>query len=96
MAKMKAEEIEKLCEEFLPSLIEDRKELEELIKNTYKERKLTFENSFEEFKKGLSENNIECLISGLNGINGLYGKKLQFSTLKEFNEHRLMRGGFKF
>ena len=96
MAKMKAEEIEKLCEEFLPSLIEDREKLEELIKNTYKERKLTFENSFEEFKKGLSENNIECLISGLNGINGLYGKKLQFSTLKEFNEHRLMRGGFKF
>ena len=96
MAKMKAEEIEKLCEEFLPSLIEDREKLEELIKNTYKERKLTFENSFEEFKKGLSENNIECLISGLNGINGLYGKKLQFSTLTEFNEHRLMRGGFKF
>lgn len=96
MAKMKAEEVEKLCEEFLPSLIEDRKELEELITNTYKERKLTFENSFEEFKKGLSENNIECLISGLNGINGLYGKKLQYSTLKEFNEHRLIRGGFKF
>ena len=47
-------------------------------------------------KSDSRENNIECLISGLNGINGLYGKKLQFSTLKEFNEHRLMRGGFKF
>lgn len=85
IAKMKADEIAKLCEEFLPSLIEDRKELEELIKKTYQERKLTFETSFEEFKKGLSSNDIESLICGLNGINSLYGKKLEFATLKEFN-----------
>lgn len=86
ISKMKAEEVSKLCEELLPSLIEDRKELEELIKNTYKERKLTFETSFEDFKLGLSTNNIDSLISGLNGINSLYGKKLQFSTQKEFND----------
>jgi hypothetical protein len=86
ISKMKAEEVSKLCEELLPSLIEDRKELEELIKNTYKERKLTFETSFEDFKLGLSTNNINSLISGLNGINSLYGKKLQFSTQKEFND----------
>ena len=96
IAKMKAEEIAKLCEEFLPSLIDDRKELEELIKNTYKERKLTFENSFEEFKTGLSENNIECLISGLNGINSLYGKKLQFSNQNEFDDFMLSNKVFKF
>ncbi len=96
MAKMKAEEIAKLCEDFLPSLIEDRKELEELIKNTYRERKLTFENSFEEFKIGLSENNIECLISGLNGINGLYGKKLQFSNQQDFDNFMQSDEIFKF
>ena len=96
MAKVKAEEIAKLCEEFLPSLIEDRKELEELIKNTYKERKLTFETSFEDFKMGLSTNNIDALISGLNGINSLYGKKLQFSNQKEFDNFMQGEEVFKF
>ncbi len=96
ISKMKAEEVAKLCEELLPSLIEDRKELEELIKNTYKERKLTFETSFEDFKMGLSTNNIESLIFGLNGINSLYGKKLQFSTQKEFNNFMISNEVFNF
>lgn len=89
IAKMKAEEIKALCEEMLPTLIEDRKELEKLIETTYKERKLTFEKSFEDFKQAITTNDVEKIISGLQSINFMYGKNLQFQTFKEFDDFML-------
>jgi hypothetical protein len=89
IAKMKAEEIKALCEEMLPTLIEDRKELEKLIETTYKERKLTFEKSFEDFKEGITANDVESVIFGLQNINSMYGKSLKFQTFDEFDEFML-------
>lgn len=85
IAEMKAEKIRELYEELLPSLIEEREELQKLIEQTYKERKLSFEKSFDDFKNGLNSQDINCVICGLIGINDLYGKKLQFQTQKEFD-----------
>jgi len=84
-AKMKAEKVRKLYEELLPSLVEEREELKELIEKTYKKRKLSLNKSFNEFKQGLSNKDIDTLICGLSGINNMYGKKLQFETQKEFD-----------
>lgn len=89
LSKIKADEIQTLCEEILPSLIEDRVELEKLISQTYKDRKLTYEKSFQDFKQGISTNDVEKLISGLNKINSMYGKSLQFQTFDEFDEFML-------
>ena len=89
IAKMKAEEIKALCEEMLPTLIEDRKELEKLIETTYKERKLTFEKSFEDFKEGITANDVESVIFGLQNINSMYGKSLKFQIFDEFDEFML-------
>lgn len=89
IAKMKAEEIKALCEEMLPTLIEDKKELEKLIETTYKERKLTFEKSFEDFKEGITANDVESVIFGLQNINSMYGKSLKFQTFDEFDEFML-------
>lgn len=89
IAKMKAEEVKALCEEMLPTLIEDRKELEKLIETTYKERKLTFEKSFEDFKQGITINDVEKIILSLQSINSMYGKNLQFQTFKEFDNFML-------
>ena len=86
---MKAEEIKALCEEMLPTLIEDRKELEKLIETTYKERKLTFEKSFEDFKEGITANDVESVIFGLQNINSMYGKSLKFQTFDEFDKFML-------
>lgn len=86
VSKIKAEKIRELCEELLPTLIEEREELKNLIEKTYKERKLTFEKSFNEFKKGLSLNDIDEVICGLISINDMYGKKLRFETQKEFDD----------
>jgi len=56
----------------------------------------TFEKSFSEFKQGLSKNNIEDIMSGLIGINAMYGKTLQFTTFKEFDDFMLGDDDFKF
>lgn len=86
ISKMKAEKIKELYEDLLPSLVEEREELKELINETYRERKLSFEKSFDEFKQGLSTKDIDNIICGLIGINDMYSKKLQFETQKEFDD----------
>ncbi len=86
LAKMRAEKIKEICAEMIPELIAQKNELKDLIEKTYKKRKLTFEKSFNEFKKGLSNNDINSIICGLESINSMYGKKLQFQTFKEFDD----------
>lgn len=80
IAKMKAEEVKDLCADMLPALIDDREKLESLIKKTYQDRKVSFNHSFNEFKNGFLSSDIDSFISGLQGINSLYGKNLSFST----------------
>jgi len=89
IAKMKAEEVNALCADILPSLIEDREKLELLIKKTYQDRKISFDHSFNEFKNGFLSKDIDSFISGLQGINSLYGKNLSFSTFSEFDTFML-------
>lgn len=89
IAKMKAEEVEALCADMLPTLIDDREKLESLIKKTYQDRKVSFNHSFNEFKNGFLSSDIDSFISGLQGINSLYGKNLSFSTFSEFDEFML-------
>lgn len=84
-SELKLEKITSICEELLPQLIEEKEELKNLINNTYKERKLSFTNSFNEFKMGISKNNVEEIVCGLIGINEMYGKKLQFINIDDFN-----------
>ncbi len=85
LAKMRAEKIKEICAELLPDLIAEKEELEELIDKTYKQRKLTFEKSFDEFKQGLTDNDIHSIVCGLESINNMYGKRLQFQTFEEFD-----------
>jgi len=96
MAKMKAEEVERICEELLPDLIAEKEALKELIDKTYKERKLTFEKSFNDFKKGLVSNDIEKIMCGLLSINSMYGKTLQYGTFEEFDDLMCSDEDFKF
>jgi len=83
--KLKAEKIAQICDELLPNLIDDTKELQKLIETTFNRRKLTLEKSFREFKQGLSNNDINSIICGLQQINQMYGKSLQFLTFEEFD-----------
>jgi len=95
LAKMRAEKIKEICAELLPDLITEKEELKELINKTYKERKLTFEKSFDEFRKGLTGNDISSIICGLESINNMYGKKLQYQTFEEFDNFMCSDESFK-
>ncbi len=96
LAKMKAEKVKEICAELLPDLIAEKNELKELIEKTYKERRLTFEKSFSEFQSGLTNNDIDSVMSGLISINSMYGQKLQYETFEEFDDFMLGDDDFKF
>jgi len=96
MAKMRAEEVHKICADMLPDLIKETEELQALIDKTYKERKLTFEVSFSEFKNGLTDNDVNRVMCGLIEINKMYGKTLQYSTFEEFDTLMCSDEAFKF
>ncbi len=89
LAKLKAEKIEEICTTMLPELIAKKEELIELIKTTYKERKLAFDESFDKFSKSLSENDADRAIEALSSINQMYGKELQFKSFDEFDDFML-------
>jgi hypothetical protein len=92
---MRAEKIKEICADLLPDLITEKENLRELIDKTYKDRKLTFEKSFDEFREGLTNNDISTIISGLESINNMYGKKLQFQTFEEFDNFMCSDESFK-
>lgn len=96
IAKMKAEQIHTICERLLPDLIEDNKQLSKLIETHFKERKVSLEKSFFDFKNGLMLQDIQNVLNGLIGINSSYNKKLQFETFKEFDSLMLSDKPFKF
>ena len=48
-----------------------------------------YRGDFNEFKNGFLSSDIDSFISGLQGINSLYGKSLSFSTFSEFDEFML-------
>ena len=86
LARMRAEKVKEICAELLPKLITEKEKLKDLIDSTFKERKLKFEMSFAEFKQGLTNNDINSVICGLEKINNMYGKHLQFVTFEEFDK----------
>lgn len=77
IAKKRYEEIEALCEEMLPKIIEDRKKLEAMMKQEHFERKLKFEISFESYQKALLNKDNKQGFKYLNEICKLYGGKLK-------------------
>lgn len=77
IAKKRYEEIEALCEEMLPKIIEDRKKLEAMMKQEHFERKLKFETSFASYQKALLNKDNKQNFKYLNEICKLYGGELK-------------------
>lgn len=83
ISKKRYEEIEALCAKMLPQIIENRKNLEERIKQTHYERVLRFDMSFNGYKEALQSKDNEKSFEYLNEICKLYGGKLQCKTLDD-------------
>lgn len=81
ISKKRYEEIEALCAKMLPQIIENRKSLEERIRQTHYERVLRFDMSFNGYKEALQSKDNEKSFEYLNEICKLYGGKLQCKTI---------------
>lgn len=89
-------EIEAIIDEFLPQLIEDNKQLKNLIDNKFESMKITLDSSFRDFKSSISSQNSELFISSLVSINSVYGMKLKYLSFSEFDEIMLSDKAIKF
>lgn len=82
-AKLRAEEIADIVAQKLPALIENREKLEELIASTHKERLMSLESSFADYKKAYQNADDNGIYDGLNRICNLYDSSL---SIKDIND----------
>ncbi|MCX2716850.1 hypothetical protein OQH61_03755 [Helicobacter sp. MIT 21-1697] len=82
-AKLRAEEIADIVAANLPTLIEKREELEQLIESTHKERLMSLESSFADYQKAYANADDNAIYEGLNRICNLYGSDL---NIKDMND----------
>lgn len=82
-AKLRAEEIADIVAQKLPALIENREKLEELIASTHKERLMSLESSFADYKKAYQNADDNDIYDGLNRICNLYDSSL---SIKDIND----------
>ncbi|WP_233707727.1 hypothetical protein [Helicobacter aurati] len=82
-AKMRAEEITTLVVEKLPALINERKELTALIESVHKQRLLSLESSFADYRQASINCDDEGIYQALNRINKLWGAELSVKTIDD-------------
>lgn len=82
-AKLRAEEIADIVAQKLPALIEDREKLEELIASIHKERLMSLDSSFADYKKAYQNADDNGIYDGLNRICNLYDSSL---SIKDIND----------
>lgn len=82
-AKLRAEEIADIVAQKLPALIENREKLEELIASTHKERLMSLDSSFADYKKAYQNADDNSIYDGLNRICNLYDSSL---SIKDIND----------
>jgi CHASE3 domain sensor protein len=86
LAKERYERISAIYNEYLPKMVDQIDELQELIDKSYKDRQKTMSESFENFIQGVNQKNSDEITEALIKINKLYGKELCFKTQKEFDD----------
>lgn len=82
-SRLRAEDIANLIATRLPILVEKRGALEKLIQKEHKERILSLEASFADYKIAVKNADYNGIYTTLNGINKLFGKELQIKNLED-------------
>lgn len=82
-SRLRAEEIAALVAERLPAIIAKREALQKLIAKEHKERMLSIESSFSDYKSAVTNADSSGIYSALNGINKLFGKELRIKNLED-------------
>ena len=94
VARIRREEVERICEELLPIIEEKVAQLDILIEQEDKEREEIFNRSFIQIKASLSFVEIDKIILAYQEIYQYLGKELPFKNEKEFDEFMLSDESF--
>lgn len=89
IARRRREEIERICEEALPKLVEDRERLQALADRYFAERQSLLGTTFDDIQSASRSDDFNGFLKGLITINAAYGKLLPWASFEEFNEFML-------
>ena len=85
LAKARREEIEALCAEALPRIIDGAEELSCLSDRYYAERNIDLSKSFAEMKCAIVHRDAHTVLSSLRSINAAFGASIPWKTIDEFD-----------
>ena len=89
IARRRRQEIQKMCEEAIPQLIEDRERLQALIDSHFAEREEMLNVTFEDMQSARKEHDFNGFLKSLITLNEAYGKVLPWMSFEEIDEFML-------
>lgn len=89
IARRRRQEIQKVCEEAIPRLIEDRERLQALVDSHFAERDALLDATFEDMQSARENQNFDGFLKTLITLNDAYGKVLPWASFEEFEEFLL-------
>ena len=89
VARRRRQEIQRMCEEAIPRLIEDRERLQALVDSHFAERETLLDATFENMQSARENQDFDGFLKGLITLNDAYGKILPWVSFEEFDEFML-------
>ena len=89
IARRRREEIQRMCEEAIPRLIEDRERLQALVNSHFAEREAMLDATFEDMQSARKDHDFDGFLKSLITLNQAYGKMLPWVSFEEFDEFML-------
>ena len=89
VARRRRQEIQRMCEEAIPRLIEDRERLQALVDSHFAERESLLDATFEDMQSAREDQDFDGFLKGLITLNDAYGKVLPWVNFEEFDEFML-------
>ena len=89
IARLRREEIQRVCEEAIPRLIEDRERLQALVDSHFAEREAMLDATFEDVQSARENHDFNGFLKSLITLNQAYGKVLPWVSFEEFDEFML-------
>ena len=89
IARRRREEIERMCEETIPRLVEDRERLQDLADSHFAERKMMLDATFEDMRSARRSQDFDGFLKSLITLNADYGKVLPWASFEALDEFML-------
>ena len=85
-ARLRREEIQSICDGFIPQLIEDRNQLERIMEANFSEQGKILNLSFKQLQTSQLLEDIDGFLQELAKINAVYGSSLPWRNFQQFDQ----------